>query len=166
MTRDWYKTSSLLLLLHCIAERLLTSRLDIYHLLTCLGGSPSCLATRAQDQKQHTGQPGPRRVTTARDVLRKHLPSTHPVACFAFLFIFCPSASAYPSHAPGWLDDWLAWDNFNQPCPEDSTMATHTALSPQAHDMNVRIVAKGCAAPAQALSDLALKGLSARCNVV
>ncbi|MDB5744668.1 MAG: isochorismatase [Polaromonas sp.] len=43
---------------------------------------------------------------------------------------------------------------------------THTALSPQAHDMNVHIIAKGCAAPAQALSDLALQGLSARCNVV
>lgn len=42
---------------------------------------------------------------------------------------------------------------------------THTALSPQARDMNVHIIAKGCAAPAKALSDLALKGLSARCNV-
>lgn len=42
---------------------------------------------------------------------------------------------------------------------------THTALSPQACDMNVHIIAKGCAAPAQALSDLALQGLSARCKV-
>lgn len=42
---------------------------------------------------------------------------------------------------------------------------THTALSPQARDMNVHIVAKGCAAPAQTLSDLALQGLSARCSV-
>lgn len=43
---------------------------------------------------------------------------------------------------------------------------THTALSPQAHGMNVHIVTKGCAAPAQALSDLALQGLSARCSLV
>lgn len=42
---------------------------------------------------------------------------------------------------------------------------THTALSPQAHGMNVHIIAKGCAAPAQALSDLALQGLSARCSL-
>ena len=42
---------------------------------------------------------------------------------------------------------------------------THTALSPQARDMNVHIIASGCAAPAQALSDLALQGLSARCHV-
>lgn len=43
---------------------------------------------------------------------------------------------------------------------------THTALSPQARDMKVHIIAKGCAAPAKALSDLALQGLSARCDVV
>lgn len=43
---------------------------------------------------------------------------------------------------------------------------THTALSPQARDMNVHIIAKGCAAPAKALSDLALQGLRARCQVV
>ena len=43
---------------------------------------------------------------------------------------------------------------------------THTALSPQASGMKVHIIAKGCAAPAQALSDLALHGLSARCDVV
>lgn len=43
---------------------------------------------------------------------------------------------------------------------------THTALSPQARGMNVHIIAKGCAAPAQALSDLALQGLSARCDIV
>lgn len=43
---------------------------------------------------------------------------------------------------------------------------THTALSPQASDMKVHIIAKGCAAPAKALSDLALQGLSARCDVV
>jgi nicotinamidase-related amidase len=43
---------------------------------------------------------------------------------------------------------------------------THTALSPQAGGMKVHIIAKGCAAPAKALSDLALQGLSARCNVV
>ena len=42
---------------------------------------------------------------------------------------------------------------------------THTALSSQARDMNVHIIAKGCAAPAQALSDLALQGLGARCHV-
>lgn len=42
---------------------------------------------------------------------------------------------------------------------------THTALSPQAKDMNVHILAKACAAPAQALSDLALQGLSARCSL-
>lgn len=43
---------------------------------------------------------------------------------------------------------------------------THTALSPQVSDMKVRIMAKGCAAPAKALSDLALHGLSARCDVM
>src|SRR5690554_932620 len=43
---------------------------------------------------------------------------------------------------------------------------THTALSPQASEMKVHIIAKGCAAPAKALSDLALQGLSARCDVV
>ena len=43
---------------------------------------------------------------------------------------------------------------------------THTALSPQASGMKVHIIAKGCAAPAKALSDLALHGLSARCDVV
>lgn len=43
---------------------------------------------------------------------------------------------------------------------------THTALSPQVSDMKVHIVAKGCAAPAKVLSDLALQGLSARCDVV
>ena len=42
---------------------------------------------------------------------------------------------------------------------------THTALSSQARDMKVHIIAKGCAAPAKALSDLALQGLSARCSV-
>ena len=42
---------------------------------------------------------------------------------------------------------------------------THTALSPQARDLTVHIIAKGCAAPAKALSDLALHGLSARCKV-
>lgn len=42
---------------------------------------------------------------------------------------------------------------------------THTALSPQAQGMKVHIIAKGCAAPAQALSDLALQGLSARCTL-
>lgn len=43
---------------------------------------------------------------------------------------------------------------------------THTALSPQVSDMKVHIIAKGCAAPAKVLSDLALQGLSARCDVV
>lgn len=43
---------------------------------------------------------------------------------------------------------------------------THTALSPQASDMKVHIITKGCAAPTKALSDLALQGLSARCDVV
>ena len=43
---------------------------------------------------------------------------------------------------------------------------THTALSPQVSDMRIHIIAKGCAAPAKALSDLALQGLSARCEVV
>ncbi|XDZ52332.1 isochorismatase family protein [Neisseriaceae bacterium CLB008] len=43
---------------------------------------------------------------------------------------------------------------------------THTALSAQVRDMKVHIIAKGCAAPAKALSDLALHGLSARCDVV
>lgn len=43
---------------------------------------------------------------------------------------------------------------------------THTALSPQVSDMKVHIIAKGCAAPAKALSDLALQGLSARCDVI
>jgi nicotinamidase-related amidase len=42
---------------------------------------------------------------------------------------------------------------------------THTALSPQARDMKVHIIAKGCAAPTKALSDLALQGLSARFSV-
>jgi nicotinamidase-related amidase len=42
---------------------------------------------------------------------------------------------------------------------------THTALSPQAQGMNVHILAKGCAAPAQILSDVALQALSARCHV-
>jgi hypothetical protein len=42
---------------------------------------------------------------------------------------------------------------------------THFALSPQMRDMSVHIIAKGCAAPAKALSDLALQGLSARCPV-
>jgi len=42
---------------------------------------------------------------------------------------------------------------------------THTALSPQALDMKVHIIAEGCAAPTKALSDLALSGLSVRCNV-
>lgn len=42
---------------------------------------------------------------------------------------------------------------------------THTALSPQAQGMNVHIIGKACAAPAQILSDVALAGLSARCNV-
>lgn len=42
---------------------------------------------------------------------------------------------------------------------------THTALSPQACGLNVHIIAKGCAAPAKALSDLALQGLSACCKV-
>lgn len=42
---------------------------------------------------------------------------------------------------------------------------THTALSPQVRDMSVHIIAKGCAALAKALSDLALHGLSARCSV-
>ncbi|MBF8179272.1 isochorismatase family protein [Herminiimonas contaminans] len=42
---------------------------------------------------------------------------------------------------------------------------THTALSPQSSGMTVHIIAKGCAAPTQALSDLALQGLSARCKV-
>lgn len=35
---------------------------------------------------------------------------------------------------------------------------THTALSPQARDLNVHIIAKGCAAPTKALSALALQG--------
>ncbi|MEO5932511.1 MAG: isochorismatase family protein [Duganella sp.] len=43
---------------------------------------------------------------------------------------------------------------------------THTALSPQANGMNVNIIANGCAAPSQALSDLALTGLAARCTIV
>lgn len=43
---------------------------------------------------------------------------------------------------------------------------THTALSPQARELNVHIVAKGCAAPTKALSDLAIQGLSARHTVV
>lgn len=43
---------------------------------------------------------------------------------------------------------------------------THTALSAQVSDMRVHIIAKGCAAPAKALSDLALHGLSARCDIV
>lgn len=43
---------------------------------------------------------------------------------------------------------------------------THTALSPQGKNMNVHIIAEGCAAPTKALSDLALFGLSARCNVI
>ena len=42
---------------------------------------------------------------------------------------------------------------------------THTALSPQAHGMAIHIIAKGCAAPTQALSDVALLGLSARCRL-
>ncbi|MGJ7544117.1 isochorismatase family protein [Variovorax sp. LT1R16] len=42
---------------------------------------------------------------------------------------------------------------------------THTALSPQARDLSIHIIAKGCAAPAKALSNLALQGLSARCQV-
>lgn len=42
---------------------------------------------------------------------------------------------------------------------------THTALSPQARHLNVHIIAKGCAAPSKALSDLALQGLSARCKI-
>ncbi|GGB96145.1 hypothetical protein GCM10011352_22810 [Marinobacterium zhoushanense] len=43
---------------------------------------------------------------------------------------------------------------------------THTALSPQAGGINMHIIAKGCAAPTQGLSDLALRGLSTRCTVV
>lgn len=43
---------------------------------------------------------------------------------------------------------------------------THTALSPQARKLRVHIIAKGCAAPTKAMSDLALQGLSARHNVV
>jgi nicotinamidase-related amidase len=43
---------------------------------------------------------------------------------------------------------------------------THTALSPQAHGMNVHILGSACAAPSQALSNLALKGLGARCSVL
>jgi nicotinamidase-related amidase len=42
---------------------------------------------------------------------------------------------------------------------------THTALSPQAHGMKVHIVGSACAAPTAALSNLALKGLAARCSV-
>jgi len=42
---------------------------------------------------------------------------------------------------------------------------THTALSPQAQGMKMHIIAQACAAPTKALSDLALFGLSARCNV-
>ena len=42
---------------------------------------------------------------------------------------------------------------------------THTALSSQARDMRVHIIAKGCAAPAKSLSDLALQGLRARCQI-
>jgi nicotinamidase-related amidase len=43
---------------------------------------------------------------------------------------------------------------------------THTSLSPQARDFGVHIVGAGCAAPMQMLSDIALMGLSARCDVV
>jgi nicotinamidase-related amidase len=43
---------------------------------------------------------------------------------------------------------------------------THTALSPQARGMAVHIVGQACAAPMQKLSDLALRGLSARCQVL
>lgn len=42
---------------------------------------------------------------------------------------------------------------------------THTALSPQVGDRVVHIIGKGCAAPTQAISNLALQGLSARCKV-
>lgn len=42
---------------------------------------------------------------------------------------------------------------------------THTALSPQAQSLQVNIISKGCAAPAQVLSDIALQGLSARCSI-
>lgn len=43
---------------------------------------------------------------------------------------------------------------------------THTSLSPQARDFGVHIIGAGCAAPMQMLSDVALQGLSARCDVV
>lgn len=43
---------------------------------------------------------------------------------------------------------------------------THTALSPQAQGMTVQILAKGCAAPTTALSNLALSGLAARCHIL
>lgn len=42
---------------------------------------------------------------------------------------------------------------------------THTALSPQAKGLNVHIIAEGCAAPSQAIHELALSGLAARCRV-
>ncbi|WP_311223413.1 MULTISPECIES: isochorismatase family protein [unclassified Acidovorax] len=42
---------------------------------------------------------------------------------------------------------------------------THTALSPQARELTIHIIAKGCAAPTIALSGLALQGLSARFKV-
>lgn len=57
------------------------------------------------------------------------------------------------------ITDLYLTDMLTQHC------VTHTALSSQACDMKVHIIAKGCAAPAKALSDLALQGLSARCRV-
>lgn len=43
---------------------------------------------------------------------------------------------------------------------------THTALSPQAQGMKIHILANGCAAPAQVLSEVALQALSARYTVM
>jgi len=42
---------------------------------------------------------------------------------------------------------------------------THTALSPQAKEFSVHVLAESCAAPSQTIHELALSGLAARCQV-
>ncbi|HCR0932787.1 isochorismatase family protein (plasmid) [Enterobacter hormaechei] len=42
---------------------------------------------------------------------------------------------------------------------------THTALSLQAREFSMHIIAEACAAPTDALHELALSGLAARCSI-
>lgn len=43
---------------------------------------------------------------------------------------------------------------------------THTALSPEAAELDVTILGAGCAAPTALISDIALSGLAGRCKVI